>query len=450
MALGQSMARIGLLAALGLGLSSCTKDIILEGERFDPRTELSASIPTEENPSPLAPPDEPENRAEPIALPGAQSLAAWPHRGGSARHDSPHGVLSAAPVLAWSVDIGAGNSRQNRVSAAPVVADGRVYAMDAVARLTAVTTSGSVVWQTDLTPEFDRNSEVSGGGLSADGGKIFAATGYGEIVALDGASGQILWRQRLDSAAQGAPLATDGRVYAGARDGSAWALSASDGRILWTATGVQTQTGMIGAAAPTLGDGTIYFPSGTGDITAIGADGTMLWTGAVAGARAGRAYGALSDLTGDPVLSGGTLYLGSASGTMAALDAANGTRIWTAREGALGAPLVVGGSVFVVNDEARLLRLDGASGARIWSAPMPYFVKEEPKKRKGIFAHFGPVLAGGRVTVVSSDGLLRLFDPASGALLSTAEIPGGAAAAPALAGGQLFVVTARGQLLAFR
>lgn len=449
MALWQSMARIGVLATLGLGLSSCTKDVTLEGERFDPRTDLSASLPTEDNPAPLAPPA-PENQSVRIALPAAQTLAGWAQRGGSVRHDSPHAVLSAAPVLVWSVDIGAGNSRKNRIAAAPIVEGGRVYAMDAVAGLTAVSLDGSPLWQVDLTPAFDRNSEVSGGGLSADGGVVYAATGYGEIIALDGASGQILWRQRLDSAVQGAPLAAGGRVYAGARDGSAWALSASDGRVLWTASGTQAPSGMIGAAAPTMGDGMVYFPSATGDVTAFDTDGTPVWSGSVAGARAGRAYGALSELTGDPVLSGGVLYLGSAAGTTAALDAATGARIWTAREGALGAPLVVGGSVFVVNDEASLLRLDSASGALIWSVPMPYFVKDAAKKRKGIHAHFGPVLAGGRVAVVSSDGLLRLFDPMDGALVTSADLPGGAAAAPALAGGQMFVVTTRGQLLAFR
>ena len=81
---------------------------------------------------------------------------------------------------------------------------------------------------------------------------------------------------------------------------------------------------------------------------------------------------------------------------------------------------------------------------------MPYFVNDTPKKRKGIYAHYGPVLAGGRITVASGDGVLRLFNATDGVLVGTVEIPGGAAAAPALAQGAMFVVTARGQLLAFR
>ena len=86
----------------------------------------------------------------------------------------------------------------------------------------------------------------------------------------------------------------------------------------------------------------------------------------------------------------------------------------------------------------------------IWSVEMPYFTNDTPKRRKGIYAHYGPVLAGGRIVVVSSDGLLRAFDPTDGTLAHTAEIPGGAAAQPAVAGGTLYVVGGNGQLHAFR
>ena len=89
-------------------------------------------------------------------------------------------------------------------------------------------------------------------------------------------------------------------------------------------------------------------------------------------------------------------------------------------------------------------------GEPIWAVDMPYFTKDKPKRHKAIVPHYGPVLAGGRLAVVSGDGQLRLFNPVDGAMLGGVAIPGGAASAPALAGGMLFVVSAKGQLLAFR
>ena len=96
------------------------------------------------------------------------------------------------------------------------------------------------------------------------------------------------------------------------------------------------------------------------------------------------------------------------------------------------------------------MRLDAETGQVIWSADMPYFLKDKPKRQKSIHGHYGPVLAGGRIVVVSSDGLVRLFDPTDGAMVATAAIPGGASAPPALAGGTLYVIGGNGQLHAFR
>jgi outer membrane protein assembly factor BamB len=128
----------------------------------------------------------------------------------------------------------------------------------------------------------------------------------------------------------------------------------------------------------------------------------------------------------------------------------SGEEQWAAVEGALGPVLAVGGSAFIVNDEARLMRLDAATGEVIWSVDMPYFTKDRPKRRKAVYPHFGPVLAGGRLVVASGDGLLRLFDPVDGSLVGSADLPGGAAAQPALSGGVLYVLNTNGQLLAFR
>lgn len=437
--------------AVATALAGCERELILEGERFPVRADLEASIPVEGQPAPVAPSIRPENRSEPISLPAAVANADWSQRGGGANHQQPHGALSAAPQRAWTVNIGAGNSRKNRVSAAPVVADGRVFTMDSAAVVQATGLNGAVQWSTDLTAEFDRGGEVSGGGLAAAGARVYAATAYGELVALDAANGAVIWRQRVDSPLTGAPAVVGGTVYVSGRDGSGWAIDAETGRVRWTVAGAVGATGMIGASAPTVSDNLVLFPFANGSITAaLKVSGVQVWQAPVTGQRVGRAYAGVTDITGDAVAIGDVTYVGTASGRTAALDTSSGERIWTAVEGALNTPLVAGGSVFVVNDENRLVRLDAATGEVIWAVDMPYFTKDKPKKQKAIVPHFGPVLAGGRLVVVSGDGQMRLFNPADGALVGGAEIPGGASAAPALAGGMVLVVSGNGQLHAFR
>ncbi|MFN3847224.1 MAG: PQQ-binding-like beta-propeller repeat protein [Paracoccaceae bacterium] len=432
-------------------LSACERELILPGERFPVRADLEASLRTEGQPAPVAPPERAANQSVPISLPAPSSSGEWTHRGGSARHASPHGQLSAAPQRVWSADIGAGSSRKNRISAAPVVADGRIVTMDSRALVVATATNGSTQWRTDLTPQFDRGGEVSGGGVAIGGGMVFVATGYGELVALSAGNGAIVWRQRLGSPVAGAPAYDGGTVYVATRDGAGWAVDAKNGKALWTVPGTANTLSVSGSSAPAITDRNVIFPFASGElVSALRLNGTRVWGAPVTGQRPGRGYQGLTDVTGDPVIVGSTIYAGTAAGRTAAINVGSGERIWTAVEGALNPPLVVGGSVFVVNDEARLVRMDAATGDVIWWADMPYFVNDKPKRQKAITAHFGPVLAGGRVVVVSGDGLLRMFDATNGTMVATAQIPGGAASAPALANGALYVVGGNGQLHAFR
>ena len=433
-------------------LGACKpRELILPGERFNVRTPLTESVPVEGQPDPVAPPDRADNVSQPISLPATTANADWTHRAGNSRHLMPHGALSASPQRVFSVNIGAGSSRRNRITAAPIVADGRIYTIDGLSGLVATSTAGARLWAVDLTAQFDKGGKVSGGGLAYGGGRLFAATGYGEIVALEPASGAVIWRQRFDAPVMGAPTVDNGVVYVSGRDGSAFALTADAGKILWDIPGTPNGVGMVGAAGPAVADTTILFPSAGGEVTAVMKDGSArIWQSSVAGRRLGRVYAAIADVTADPVIHGSTTYVGTSAGRTFAMNTETGALIWSAPEGALAPVLPVGGSVFLVNDEARLVRLDAATGEVIWSVEMPYFVKEKVKKRKAITAHYGPVLAGGRLVVASGDGILRFFNPADGTLLATADLPGGAAAQPALAGGTLYIVSGKGQLHAFR
>lgn len=432
---------VGTLAVLAL-VVGCTKgEVILPGERLDVRTAAMGEDPA----TAIA------AQAEPIALPAAVANADWAQRGGNALHRSGNLALSSAPAQIWTASIGSGDSRKNRITASPVVAGGRIFTLDAEARVTATGTNGATLWQTDLTPAADRSGDASGGGLAAGEGLVFAATGFGELVALDPASGGVVWRQKVEAAIGGAPAVSDGKVFIVARDDAAWAVRAADGKVEWILPGTPSGAGVAGVSAPAVDQRQVVYPFSSGQMIAVAKDsGTGLWQAHVAGKRRGRAYATVSDLTGDPVIADGIVYAGTSAGRFVAINADTGQPVWSAPDGALSAVSVAGGSVFLVNDEDQLMRMNAATGEEIWRVDLPYFTKDKEKRRKAIHAHYGPVLAGGRLVLVSSDGLIRSFDPASGALVGTVDLPGGAASGPAIAGGVLYVVTKDGKLRAFR
>ena len=446
---GRIIAGAGLLALL----AACgEREVVLQGDRLPIRAAMDAGVPAEDGTVAIPVVVEPGNLSLPITLPATTSSGEWTHRAGNARHLMPHAALSAAPARVWSASIGSGSSRKNRIAAAPVVSGGRVFTIDAGVTVFATATSGQTLWSSDLTAAFDAGGGQSGGGLAVAGDRLFATTGYGEVVALDASSGSVLWRQRVDAPVSGAPATDGAAVYVSGRDGSAWAINAADGKVLWQVVGTPGTAGYVGTAAPTVGDRAVIFPTSAGDLMAVLkiGGGTKIWQASLAGKRLGRAYAFTADITGDAVIDGKLIYAGSGAGRTVAMSASSGERVWSAGEGALGPVAVAGGSIFLVNDQAELVRLDAETGEVIWAVEMPYFTNDKVRRRKGIYAHYGPVLAGGRVMVVSSDGLLRVFDPTNGNLTHTTEIPGGASTQPAVAGGVLYVVGGNGQLHAFR
>ncbi len=87
----------------------------------------------------------------------------------------------------------------------------------------------------------------------------------------------------------------------------------------------------------------------------------------------------------------------------------------------------------------------------IWRVALPYFTETKPRRIEAIYAHYGPVLAGGRLVVASSDGALRFFSPTDGiAGRRGRAFPMARLRAPVIVGGTLYVVSTKGQLHAFR
>lgn len=439
--MAKSAVFVACLVAFGLVAGCGQREERLAGERVDLRTPLDGAAP-----EPAGAP-----RDAGIALPPAVANADWTHRAGSARNAPLHPALGAAPRLAWSARIGAGDDRRHRIAADPVVASGRIFTLDSRATVAAVSTGGQLLWTRDLTPAGEREDDASGGGLATDGARVFATTGFGRLAALDAATGAVIWEQRLGAAATAAPTVADGTVYVVSNDSRAWAIDAATGRIDWDVAGTPSASGVVGRAAPAVGDRLVLLPSPSAEVVAVlKLSGLRVWVAPISGQRRGRVYARITDITGDPVVAGATVYVGNPSGRTVALDLNSGERIWSADEGAMGPVAVAGGSLFLVSDRNELVRLDAATGARIWGVALPYFESRRVRRQRDITDHYGPVLAGGRLYVASGDDLLRVYDPRGGGLLQTIPLPGGAAAQPAVAGGTMYVVSSRGTLLAFR
>lgn len=426
------------LIALGLLAACGGNDVILPGERLDIRAGAIEATTA-------------ANEVRAISLAAAQTNAGWTHRNGGPLHMIAHPALPAALSQVFAVNIGAGDSRRHRITADPVSSGGRIFTMDAQSQIAATSASGERLWSRSLTPDTDNNRDASGGGLATNGDLVLVTTGFGEVVALDAATGDEFWTQDLDAVGTSAPTIRGDLAYVVARDSRAWAIELSNGRVRWTLSGTPPTSGFSGGSGAAVTSEIAIFPFSTGEVVATFPEGGLRrWGNVIAGQRPGNAASTVSDIAGDPVVVGNTVYAGNVAGRVVALQVDTGDRIWTATEGSVGPVWPAGDSVFLVNDIGELVRLDAGDGTPVWRVELPGFVENRERRQHTRYAHYGPILAGGRLIVASSDGLIRQFNPESGALLGTLDIPGGATANPIVVNQTLYVVSGRGQLLAFR
>jgi len=124
-----------------------------------------------------------------------------------------------------------------------VVADGVIYTNTALETVALDATTCAVRWKHTYEPEETRYSPSSRG-LAVLNGRVFRGTGDARLLALDAATGKLLWKTvigspRVGESATAAPLAWGGVVYMaiagselGAR-GRVMAYDAQTGRELW-------------------------------------------------------------------------------------------------------------------------------------------------------------------------------------------------------------------------
>jgi outer membrane protein assembly factor BamB len=442
---GPAGALLVLLSA-ALILAGCgDRDKALPGQREQIRPDLTLASAT-----PGA-----TIRTRPISLPAPVVNADWNSRnGGASGRPADQPAFAAVPSIRWSRDIGNGSSKRNPLIVTPIVAGGLVFAMDAAGQLSAQTLQGQPLWRQNLVPEGQRPETGPGGGLAQSGGVLFATTGFGEAFAIDPASGRILWRKDFSAPIRSAPVVDGGQLIFVMRDDKAAAVSVTDGALLWEIESAGG-TGLLGGATPAASGALVVIPFASGELRGVSAsDGLWRWGTAITTGRRDFARSAIDDITGDPVISGSSVYAASQSGRMIRVNRETGERIWTILDGAYGPVWPAGDSIFFVSDRGELVRATADRGEKIWSVPLPQFYPNRnwfgDRTPFRAITHFGPILAGNRLWIASGDGMLRAYSPTDGSLLVKITLPAGAAAPPVVAGGLMFLVTEKGQLLALQ
>ncbi|OYW23221.1 MULTISPECIES: PQQ-like beta-propeller repeat protein [unclassified Sphingomonas] len=384
-----------------------------------------------------------------VLLPPPAANVDWAQPGGNAAKSMGHVALGTGMTRLWSASIDGGSVRQ-RLGAAPVVADNKLFAVDvdAVAHAFAADT-GKLLWSAKLIENKDNRAARFGGGISYDDGKVFATTGLGDIVALNAADGAVLWRAHPAGPLRGAPTVANGALYIVSQNNELVALSQADGSIQWTGSGSLESQGVFGVGAPAAGRGTIVAGFSSGELYAYRYEnGRVLWTEVLSRTSVSTSVSSLTDIDAAPVIDQNRVYAVGEGGRMVSLELTTGQRVWEQNLAGVSTPWIAGEWLFVVTEDAKLYCLSRANGKIRWISDLGGF--KNVKKRKNPIHWSGPVLAGDQLILLNSEGQIVPVSPATG---QKGEIIKGSSAfslPPLVANNILYTIDSKGRISAYR
>jgi outer membrane protein assembly factor BamB len=375
---------------------------------------------------------------KPITLPPPHANEAWPQPGGLANNAPGHLVLANSLKNAWSADAGTGTSFYGKLTASPIVYDNKVFTLDAAGKVSAFNVSGgSVVWRVSTTPPNEKDQEGFGGGLAADGGRVYVANGFGYVQALEPKTGKKLWEKYVGSPVRSSPTAYADRVFVLTKEGQVYCLSGTDGAELWSFRGMPERASMLSNASPAVEGDIVVVPFPTGDLIALRvADGKPAWSESLARTRTASSLAAMSDAA-RPAVDGGTVFAVGHAGRMIATTQKTGERLWSLTVPSIQQPWVAGDSVFVVDTAGQLMAITRRDGKIEWTTKLP-----------DTTTWSGPVLAGTRLWLTSNKGQLVGVDPTTGKIMTTQDLGQPIYVAPVVASGRMFVLTDKARLIA--
>ncbi len=379
----------------------------------------------------------------------------WPLVGGSESHSMGVVAFSEQPVRQWRAHVGKGAKRDSGPLPQPIIAQGKVFVMDAGGEVQAYELgSGRCLWKSKIKSA-SSSPGCLGGGLAAapqgsDGGRLYVTMGYKEVYCLDISTGAVKWTYTAANPVRIAPTVANGRVFVLTISNELKALNGSDGQLLWSHAGIEEQACILGGSPPTIDKDVVFVSYSSGEIFALKVEnGFVLWEDSLAGFTRRDTIASLSHIKALTRSHAGEFYALSHSGQLVAIALHSGQRQWDRVIPLAKEFTVEGPYLFIVTSDEQLLAFSRAKGKVKWIKSLRN-LDDEKASAKGRIGWTSPIFAGSSLIVAGSNGHLVFLSPHEGSVQKVIQLPGAVSVSPIIADQTLVILTDDGTLEAYR
>jgi len=386
----------------------------------------------------------------PVNLPRAYTNPQWPQPGGAPTNAMQHLELDGQLNRVWSRGAGAGNGGASRLTASPVMADGRIFMLDSAVEVFAHDAeTGQRLWHVDLHHPGERRRSGFGGGVTTAGDRVIVTTGFGDVVALNAETGDEIWKRNVGVPIRTAPTAIAGRVFVVTTDNQLLALDTDSGEVLWNQRAFQESAGLLAPTSPAATNDVVIAPFTSGELEAVRVQtGSLAWSDQLTRTGNFTPLANINAIAARPVIVDGRVYAISHSGRFVAIDLRTGERVWTTNVASTQTPWIAGNFAFVVTLDAQLVCISTRDGRVRWITQLREWKNED--RERGAIQYVGPVLISDRLVVISSRGQLEEYSPETGEFIDSVRVGSPVSLPPIIANSTLYVYTDNANLVAFR
>lgn len=334
----------------------------------------------------------------------------------------------------WSRDVGEGDT-ELPLTLVPAVDSGRVFVAGREGRVVAMdTASGDVLWQVDTDFQFS-------GGPAADNGLVVVGGLNGKVLALDAGTGSEQWRAQVSSEVLAVPAIAGSRIVVRSIDGRVFAFDRADGSRVWVYDSDVPLLTLRGISDPLVRAGMVLVGLDGGSVIALNLDdGTVIWEQAVAVPEGRTELERLVDIDGNMVLIAADLYAASYQGNLAALALESGRISWQREISTPTGVTAMRNRLFVSDDSDNVWAFDRNGGASLW--------KNDALLYRQLTA---PVPVGNVVVVGDLEGYLHVLSADSGEMLARVRIDDSSIdVRPRVENGVVYALSRDGVVAAYR